>query len=57
MFLFEIGLSGLISKLSFISSTNLLFPFAKMVNSTKDAILLQFKNLKDGRELHSPLMV
>ena len=43
MFLFKIGLSRLISKLSLISSTNLLFPFAKMVNTSKDGILLQFK--------------
>ena len=41
MFLFY--LSRLISKLSLISRTNLLFPFAKMVNSSKDRILLQFK--------------
>ena len=37
------GLSHLISKLSLISSMNLLFPFAKMVNSSKDGILLQFR--------------
>ena len=43
MFLFKIGLSRLISKLSLISRTNLLFPFVKMVNSSKDGILLQFK--------------
>ena len=43
MFLFKMGLSRLISKLSLISSTNLLFPFAKMVNSSKDGILLQFR--------------
>ena len=43
MFLFKIGLSRLISKLSLISSTKLLFPFAKMVNSSKDGILFQFK--------------
>ena len=43
MFLFKIGLSRLISTLSLISSTNLLFPFAKMVNSSKDGILLQFR--------------
>ena len=43
MFLFKIGLSRLISKLSLISRTNLLFPFVKMVNSSKDGMLLQFK--------------
>ena len=43
MFLFKMGLSRLISKLSLISITNLLFPFAKMVNSSKDGILLQFR--------------
>ena len=43
MFLFKIGLSRLISKLSLISNTNLLFLFAKMVNSSKDGMLLQFK--------------
>ena len=42
MFLFKIGLSHLISKLSLISRTNLLFPFVKMVNS-KEGMLLQFK--------------
>ena len=43
MFLFKIGLSRLISKLYLISSTNLLFQFTKMVNSSNDGILLQFK--------------
>ena len=43
MFLFKIGLYRLISKLSLISGTKLLFPFVKMVNSSKDGILLQFK--------------
>ena len=43
MLLFKIGLSRVINKLSLISSTNLLFPFTKMVNSSKDRILLQFK--------------
>ena len=43
MFLFKIGLSRLISNFSLISSTILLFPFAKMVNSSKDGILLEFK--------------
>ena len=43
MFLFEVGLSRLISKLSLISRPNLLFPFVKIVNSSKDGILLQFK--------------
>ena len=54
MFLFKIGLSRLISKFSLVSRTNLLFPFAKMVNSSKEG---NYCNLKDGRELHSPLMV
>ena len=45
MFLFKIGigLSRLISKLSLVSRTNLLIPFAKMVALSKDGILLQFK--------------
>ena len=43
MFLFKIGLSRLISKLSLISRSNLLFPFVKIVNSSKDGMLLQFK--------------
>ena len=43
MFLFKIDLSGLISKLSLISRTNLLYPLPKMVNSSKNGILLQFK--------------
>ena len=43
MFLFKRDLSCLIRKLSLISSTNLLFPFAKMVNASKDGILLQFR--------------
>ena len=43
MFLFKIGLSRLKSKLSLIPRTNLLFPFAKLVNSSKEGILLQFK--------------
>ena len=43
MLLLKIGLSRVINKLSLISSTNLLFPFTKMVNSSKDRILLQFK--------------
>ena len=42
-FLFKIGLSRLISRLSLISRANLLFPFDKMENSSKDRILLQFK--------------
>ena len=42
MFLFKIGLSCLTSKISLISRTSLLFSFAKMVNSSKDEILLQF---------------
>ena len=41
MFLFYLSRS--ISNLSLISRTNFLFPFAKMVNSSKDTILLQFK--------------
>ena len=43
IFLFKIGLSYLMSKLSLISSTNLLFQFVKMANSSKEGILLQFK--------------
>ena len=43
LFLFKIGLSRLISKLSLISRSNLLFPFVKIVNSSKDGMLLQFK--------------
>ena len=43
MLLFKIGLSQLMSKLPLISRKNLLFPFAKMVGSSKDGILLQFK--------------
>ena len=43
MFLFEICLSHLISNLFLISSTNLLFLFAKMVIFSKDEILLQFR--------------
>ena len=54
MFLFKICLSGLISKLSLISRTNLLFPFAKMVSFSKDG---NYRNLKNGRELCSPLMI
>ena len=42
IFLFKIGLSRLTSKLSLILRTNLLFPFAEMVNFSKDGILLQF---------------
>ena len=54
MFLFEIGLSRFISKLSLISITNLLAPSFKMANSSKKGY---YCNLKDGRELRSPLMV
>ena len=69
MFLFKIGLSRLISKLSLISRTNLLFPIAKMVNYSKHGILLQFKrcsrialffgvivflNVKDDIPIYSP---
>ena len=43
MFLLKIGLSRLISKLSLISRSNLLFLFVKIVNSSKDGMLLQFK--------------
>ena len=43
MFLLQIGLLHLISKLSLISSMILLFPFAKLVNSSKDGVLLQLK--------------
>ena len=42
-FLFKIGLSCLINKLSLISRKKLLFLFTKMVNSSKNGILLQFK--------------
>ena len=42
-FLFKMGLSRLVRKLSLISGTNLLFPFPKMVNSAKDGPLMQFK--------------
>ena len=41
--MFLLKIARLISMLSLISSTNFLFPFAKMVNSSKDGILLQFK--------------
>ena len=40
IFLKKIGLSRLMSKLP---RTNLLFPFVKMVNSSKDGTLLKFK--------------
>ena len=40
IFFKKIGLSRLMSKLS---RTNLLFPFVKMVNSSKDGTLLKFK--------------
>ena len=43
MFLFKIALSRLISKLSLVSRTNLLFLFAKMITYSKDEILLQIK--------------
>ena len=43
MFFFKIGLSCLISELSLISRTNFLFPFAKMVNPSKEGTLLRFK--------------
>ena len=43
MFLFKISLSRFRSELSLISRKNLLFLFAKMVNSSKDEILLQSK--------------
>ena len=43
MFLFQIVLSRLISKFSLISRSNLLSPLSKIVNSSKDEILLQFK--------------
>ena len=43
MFLFKIGLSRLISKLSLISRSNLLFPFLKIVNPSKDGMLLKLK--------------
>ena len=41
--MFLLKTARLISMLSLISSTNFLFPFTKMVNSSKDGILLQFK--------------
>ena len=41
MFLFKIGLSRLISKHSLISRSNLLLRFVKIVNFSKDWILLQ----------------
>ena len=43
MFLSKTGLCRLTSKCSLISSTNLLYSFAKMVNSSKDRVLLQFQ--------------
>ena len=43
MFFFKIGLSRLIGKLYLISKANLLSPFVKMVNSSKNGMLLQFK--------------
>ena len=43
MFLFKIDLSRLISKFSLISRSNLLFLFFKIVNLSKDGMLLQFK--------------
>ena len=43
MLLFKIGLSRLLSKPSLISRTNLLPPFVKMVNSSKEGMLFQFK--------------
>ena len=43
MFLFKTGLSRLMRKLSLISRTNLLFPCAKIKNSSKEGILLQIK--------------
>ena len=45
MLLFKIGLSHLISTLSLISRTKLLFLYVKIVNYSKDEILLQFKRL------------
>ena len=44
MLLFKIGLSRLISKLSLISRTGLLFPLARMAKPSKDGILLKFKS-------------
>ena len=43
MLLSKISPHDLKSKVSLISGTNLLFPFAKMVYSSKNGILLQFK--------------
>ena len=42
IFLFRTGLSRLINKLSLISRICLSCPYAKMVNSSKDGIILQF---------------
>ena len=41
MFLFSIGLSRLINKLSLISNKNLLVPWARMVKSTNEGLWLQ----------------
>ena len=41
--MFKTGLSCLMSKLSLISRTNLLFPCAKIENSSKEGTLLQIK--------------
>ena len=43
IFLFKTGLSRLISKLSLISRIYLLWPYAKMVNSSKNGIFLQIR--------------
>ena len=43
MFLFEIDLSHLKSKLSLILRANLLFPFVKVINFSNDGVLLQPK--------------
>ena len=41
MFLFNIGLSGLIIKLSLISNRNLLVPWVRMVKSSNEGSWLQ----------------
>ena len=44
MLLFKVSLSRLIGRLSLVSSKKVFFPFANMVNSSKSAILFQFKS-------------
>ena len=50
IFLLRTGLSRLINKLSLISRICLSCPYGKMVNSSKDGIILQFTNV---HKLHS----